>query len=134
MESLNTKIIGHWEPDIAEYEILIFDYQTYSWGNEKGRWAIEGEEIWLIRDNLHDGIKWFLDLQDDNNLILKNPEDFLYQRGGNYLYYQITSPKISISFKSQASSSLWSRHFSSWRSATGSPVVKMPSILAVVVT
>jgi len=65
---------------------------------EEGKWSVQGNEIWLIDKDLKNGTKWFFDFEGEKILILFNPEDFRYQGGGDYIYYQMTSPETKIVF------------------------------------
>lgn len=98
MNSLKHNFIGHWSSETSGVDTIIFDYENYEWGNEKGKWAIDGDEIWLIRKNSEHGIKWVFKFVENNILYFCNPEDFLYQGGGNYIYYQMTSATLNIKF------------------------------------
>ena len=98
MEEIKAKFIGKWESLIESFNNIEFDYQAYIWGEEKGKWSIQNSEIWLIKENLHDGIKYSFNFEDNNTLMFYNPEDFLYQGGGEYIYYQMTPPQTKIKF------------------------------------
>ena len=93
------KFIGYWKSDSSVIDEISFDAYSYSTTDEQGQWRITEKELWMIEKDLRDGIKWFFKFEGDNTLLLYNPEDFMYQGGGNYLYYQMTSPTTKIYFK-----------------------------------
>jgi len=95
---MSDKFIGKWKSESAEHKDIVFDYQLFEWGDLKGRWMVEGDEIWLIHENKHDGTKWVFKFKSPHRLVLFTPEDFLYQRGGRYLYYQMSNPHQKIVF------------------------------------
>lgn len=99
IEDLIMKFFGCWKSDTKIIEKITFRVESYSVNEEKGKWSIQGNEIWLINKDLKNGTKWYFQFEDENNLVFFNPEDFLYQGGGEYIYYQMTSPETKIVFR-----------------------------------
>lgn len=90
--------VGCWVADTkGTGNLALQPDRTYLFGPEKGRWAIQGEEIWLVSAN-RVGAKWRLAVTKDS-LTLDRPEDFKYLGRANYLYFQMTHPKTVHSFK-----------------------------------
>ena len=101
--SVNTKetpLIGIWKSNNQEQSVIINikDAKHYQWNKESGRYAIQGSTVWFITDSLNTGTKWDFVL-DNNELILNKPEDFKYLGKGDYIYFQLTSPKQKIILK-----------------------------------
>ncbi len=76
----------------------MFTHENYVLSNEKGRWGIQGDEIWLLKENSDAGTKWFFKFEGDDKLIFFKPEDFIYRGGSNYIYIQMTPPEAEIAF------------------------------------
>ena len=97
-DHLVKQFFGCWKSDTKTFEKITFRVESYSVNEDKGKWSVQGDQIWLIDKDLKNGIKWFFEFEDENNLVFSNPEDFVYQGRGEYIYYQMTSPKIKIEF------------------------------------
>lgn len=94
-----SKLIGKWMSDSSIMKTITFSASNWSSNADNGRWAIKGDELWLINSDLETGVKWFFKFQGENELLLHDPEDFIYQGNGNYLYLQFTNPREQISLK-----------------------------------
>ncbi|MHA1300270.1 MAG: hypothetical protein ACTSO9_12685 [Candidatus Helarchaeota archaeon] len=91
-------IIGTWKSENLAYEDIIIREGFYKWGDKSGKWAIQGSEIWFLEENSQAGTKWFFEFESNEKLIFFNPEDFKYLGGGEYIYFQMTSPHSKIVF------------------------------------
>ncbi|MEM2133896.1 MAG: hypothetical protein Q6366_014585 [Candidatus Freyarchaeota archaeon] len=81
----------------APKTITLAEDSTYTWGEEKGRWATLPPHIWLLAEETSSGTKWKYTL-DGSKLILTEPEDFKYLGKGKYIYFQLTNPKAEVKF------------------------------------
>ena len=54
---LNKRIKAKWLSTTPTFKELILSIHIYSLGDEKGRWGIQGHELWLIKDNSNAGTK-----------------------------------------------------------------------------
>lgn len=97
-EDLKQQLLGNFKSENPDYEDINFDEVGYSWGKEQGRWAVQGNEIWLLNPELNAGTKWFFKFDENDKLIFYNPEDFNYLGKGEYIYFQMTQPDTSITF------------------------------------
>ena len=97
-EDIKQKLIGNWKSETKTYENLTITQENYVLGNEKGKWGIQGNEIWLLKENSDAGSKWFFNFEGENRLIFFKPEDFVYRGGTNYIYIQMTPPETEIIF------------------------------------
>jgi hypothetical protein len=99
--SLKENFIGTWVSDDPDYEILEFDDDCWTLSEKRGKWAIQRDQIWMINEPKETGMKWFFKFHEGNDLglTLYDPEDFIYQGAGRYLYLQFSDPHLSVEFK-----------------------------------
>lgn len=69
---------------------------VYRWDKTEGRYQIMDGHIWLLEKS-RTGTKWKLELAG-NALTLSRPEDFRYQGGRGYVYFQMTNPALAHVF------------------------------------
>lgn len=93
------KFIGKWVSKDANYKDFEFSLTEWMKNTENGKWAVQGNEIWLINADLEHGTKWCFSFESNNTLMLHSPEDFIYQGGNNYIYLQFSNPKLKIRFE-----------------------------------
>ena len=96
---MTLNFIGQWESETKDFKNIMFNEKNYEWGKDRGRWAINGDEIWLLTENSKYGTKWFYIFEEKNKLIFLDPEDFIYLVSGEYIYYQMTPPNTKVTFK-----------------------------------
>ena len=80
--------------------LTIDDTGHFIWDSTKGRCMTQDISIWFLEDSTKTGTKWDYKITK-KELVLSNPEDFVYQGKGNYLYLQFTDPEKEIVFKRQ---------------------------------
>lgn len=95
---LNQKLLGKWKSDIQTFKNLLISIDKYVLGNDNGRWGTQGNEIWLLNEDSGAGTKFWFQFEGNDKLIFYNPEDFIYQGGTDYIYYQMTPPEKKIIF------------------------------------
>ena len=92
------KILGTWTSNVKGHEKLVLDRDKWHKDGERGLWNVQEDEIWMIDEDLKAGIKWQFTLEGRDTLIFHDPEDFIYQGHGNYLYMQFSPANLRIVF------------------------------------
>ncbi len=77
-------------------ELTFFDDGRYQWGEERGRFQLKDDVIWLMTEK-RIGKKWHIKIEE-NKMTLNKPEDFRYLGGPSYFYYQVTDASLEYHF------------------------------------